>query len=349
MTFIRNIWYVAAWSSELGPDRPIARTIAGENLALWRRADGSVVAMEDRCPHRLAPLSLGRIEGDTLRCMYHGLSFGADGLCRHVPGSDVIPPHSTTLVYPTVEQSSWIWVWLGDPELADPAAIPKGWQIDDPAWVINHSAMDYAADYQLINDNLTDLSHLDYVHETTLGAATGTAWSKNQPRVTMLPDGVLIERWNEDIPVYRGSTDRCDRLNSYRYLLPGIFLMTTRLYPIGTAAACDHGQPSIPPFSERIDQQAATPVSEGRSRYLYATGVAASEATPALLADMMTVVNAAFEEDRTIIEAQQRVWNVTPAERRKAFIPQDKAPALLRRMIARRIAGEARSTAGTAA
>jgi len=133
--FILNLWYVAAWSHELTADAPIGRVIIGEPVVLYRRRGGSVVALEDRCPHRLAPLSLGRVEGDDLRCMYHGLRFGSDGVCKEMPARPQ-PPRLAVRTFPVVERWSWIWVWMGDPGRADAALIPDAFGLDDPRWMM---------------------------------------------------------------------------------------------------------------------------------------------------------------------------------------------------------------------
>ena len=111
--FIRNRWYVAAWDKEVSR-KPLARTICGEKVVLFRRGDGSAAALADFCPHRLAPLSTGRREGDDLRCMYHGLRFGPDGRCNEIPGQNAIPERAFVRGYPVVESGSWIWVWMGE-------------------------------------------------------------------------------------------------------------------------------------------------------------------------------------------------------------------------------------------
>lgn len=340
MTFIRNIWYVAAWSGELDGVKPIARTIIGEPVALFRNKDGTPIAFEDRCPHRHAPLSLGRIEGDHLRCMYHGLKFSMDGACVEVPGSTTIPPNCNARTFPVVERWSWIWIWLGDPALSDPDLIPDAFGLDNPNWVLRTGALDYAADYQLINDNLCDLSHLDFVHETTLGAATGSIWSKEQPKITTLDDGLFIQRWLKDRPISPGSTTLIDAWSRYRYLLPGLFLQQVSNYPAGTAEQSGYGQPTIEPLSERVDQQAVTPIEPGRARYLYAGGISSNIATPESLSGMFALTEAAFAEDKQMIEAQQEIWDRTPLNRPRAYIAQDKAPAIFRRLIERRIMAE---------
>src|SRR5262249_36502103 len=148
-------------------------SVIGEPIVLYRRRNGAIVALEDRCPHRFAPLSLGRVEGDDLRCMYHGLRFAPDGACVEVPRSAAAPARLCARALAGVEGSSLVWVWPGDPAKADPARVPRAFGLDDPDWEYRSGAIDYDADYELLNDNLCDLSHLDFVHETTLGRASG--------------------------------------------------------------------------------------------------------------------------------------------------------------------------------
>jgi vanillate O-demethylase monooxygenase subunit len=337
--FIRNLWYVAAWSHELPAAAPIARVIAAEPLALYRKRDGSVVAFEDRCPHRHAPLSLGRVEGDDLRCLYHGLRFGSDGACKEMPARPS-PPKAAARTFPVVERWSWIWVWMGEPAKADPSLVPEAFGIDDPRWSMRADVMDYDANYELLNDNLCDLSHLDFSHETTLGGSSGVKWSAETPRITPLADGLRIERWYPDSRLAPGRPERVDTLNRYRYLLPGLFLMTTAWYPLGAAERCDFGVPDEQPLAHRADQQAVTPISERRSRYFYATGFAAENARPELVEAIFGIVNAAFAEDKRIIEGQQRIWDLTPPGRRMLPSPHDAAPLAFRRLVAARLDAE---------
>ena len=340
MPFIKNLWYVAAWSYELDAKTPIGRMLIGEPIVMYRKSDGTVVALEDRCPHRHAPLSLGRIEGDRIRCMYHGLTLGPDGVCTGFPGGAAAPPGTAARTFPVVERWSWIWVWMGDPAKADPVHIPDAYGLDDPGWVMRSDALDYAADYQLLHDNLCDLSHLDFVHETTLGGSSGSKWSNGQPKITPLDDGLLFERWFLNHPLSPGGNKLVDTWSTYRFVLPGMFLMSTQSFPVGTAAASEFGAPSIEPLYRRREQQVVTPTAEGRARYFYTTGVPVQIATPKFLDGMFSVINASFAEDKRMIEGQQRIWDATPTDRQKAFLVQDKGPFQFRRLIARRLASE---------
>src|SRR5215475_13117307 len=118
--WIANAWYVAAWSHELKAGQLLARTIIDQPLVLYRTGSGEIVALEDRCCHRFAPLSLGRLEGDDLRCMYHGLKFARDGRCIEIPGQKLIPQSACVRGYPVAQRGSWVWLWMGEPALADP-------------------------------------------------------------------------------------------------------------------------------------------------------------------------------------------------------------------------------------
>jgi phenylpropionate dioxygenase-like ring-hydroxylating dioxygenase large terminal subunit len=312
--WVRNAWYVAGWRHELGAEGLLARTVIEEPLVLYRRSDGSVVALEDRCCHRLAPLSMGRREADDLRCMYHGLKFASDGRCIEIPGQPVIPPGARVRCYPAVERDSWIWVWMGDAAAADPALIPNSVALDDPAWRLRSGQLDYAADYLLIDDNLLDFSHLAFVHSATLGRNT-PQWAELRPRLTRLPRGLHVERWIENQPAQshlRRHGDAFDLWSSYDFLVPGIFLLRSAWYPAGTARRCDLLAPKEPPLFLRCDDQAVTPVTARRSRYYYLAGGRREQLDDALLDKLFAVAEAAFVEDLAIIEAQQRVLDLDP-------------------------------------
>ena len=116
--FVRNAWYIACWAHELGR-APVTRTMLEEDVVLYRKENGAPVALEDRCCHRHLPLSMGRVEGDCLRCGYHGFKFDGAGACVEIPGVPEIPPRAQVRAYPVIERWKWIWVWMGDPARAE--------------------------------------------------------------------------------------------------------------------------------------------------------------------------------------------------------------------------------------
>ena len=169
MSWLRNAWYQAGWGEELIVGEPLARTILNEPILIWRAGGGEIAALLDRCPHRFAPLSAGRIERDRVTCGYHGLSFGSNGARVHNPHGAVTSAMRVR-AFPVEERHSAIWIWMGDADKADPAGIPDLSFIDEtPESARLRIYLPTRANYQLIVDNIMDLSHADYLHPTTLG------------------------------------------------------------------------------------------------------------------------------------------------------------------------------------
>lgn len=139
--FIRNAWYVGAWDEEVTADGLLGRTLLGEPIVFFRDADGAAVALEDRCCHRAAPLSIGRKEADGVRCMYHGMKFNNKGVCIDVPGQEKVPVKACVRAYPVQERDRFIWIWMGDPALANPADIPSFWWHTHPEWCMKPAQM----------------------------------------------------------------------------------------------------------------------------------------------------------------------------------------------------------------
>jgi vanillate O-demethylase monooxygenase subunit len=171
MTFLRNQWYAAALSNEIG-DKPFARRICDEAVVLFRTPSGTLAALEDRCAHRHAPLSMGELKGDAIECCYHGLRYDAQGRCIHVPGQAQIPPRLRVRSYPAIDRHGWVWLWLGEADQADPATIPNFCWFDDPDWNSFQLYFHVEASTQLFVDNLLDLSHVAFTHRNSIGAAS---------------------------------------------------------------------------------------------------------------------------------------------------------------------------------
>ncbi|MDA0238459.1 MAG: aromatic ring-hydroxylating dioxygenase subunit alpha, partial [Proteobacteria bacterium] len=167
MSFLKNFWYVGAWSHEV-TDKPLARTLLNEKLVFFRTGSGDAVVFEDRCPHRFAPLSLGTVTEDSLQCGYHGFMFGADGGCTHIPQVAKVPEKIRVRKYPTVERFGWIYVWMGEAAEADESTLPPFHMMGEEGWVGSGETLELKANYQLVRDNLLDLSHTKFVHQRTL-------------------------------------------------------------------------------------------------------------------------------------------------------------------------------------
>lgn len=213
--FLRNAWYVAAWHDEVVRGELLARKLLGEPLLLYRKEDGSPVALVNRCPHRFAPLHLGKLRGDVVECGYHGLRFDGAGSCVHNPHGP-IPRAARVRSYPIVERYSALWIWMGAPDKADPACIPKFDFLVPEQWFVGTGRMLVNAHYELETDNIMDLSHIEFMHplfsteevrrgKTQAVEEGDTVWSKRfitqdalNPFLRQafgIPEEELADRW----------------------------------------------------------------------------------------------------------------------------------------------------------
>ncbi|MCB2078304.1 MAG: aromatic ring-hydroxylating dioxygenase subunit alpha [Novosphingobium sp.] len=342
--YARNAWYVAAWSDELEDDKPTGMKILGEPIVLFRSSKtGKVAVLEDRCVHRLAPLSLGRCEGANLRCMYHGLLFNPDGQVVEIPGQEKIPPQARVRAYPAVERANWVWVWMGDPALADEALIPPAIGPDSPDYIMGQGHLDYDAEASLINDNLLDFSHLTFVHAESFEAPDDFADSL--PKVETLDRGVRYSRWMVDAtgPVGRRTEELIDNYMCYDFVVPGVLLMWNGSFPRGTAEACDFGPPDRDAAiaSVTLTSQAVTPMEDGKARYFFCWGPHKQHGDADLRDFLMGIGAKAFAEDKVMIEAQYKVIGSTAAP---VVMPtaHDKGVTIFNRMVEKMAREDAR-------
>jgi len=331
--FLYNHWYVAAWSTEI-ENAPFARTLLNEPVVFYRKTDGTVAALEDRCPHRRVPLSLGKLIDDKLQCHYHGLQFDADGACVRIPGQDMIPPSVCARSYPVVERNKWVWIWMGDPALADPQLIPDYHWLDDAGWGAKGDLFHVDANWQLIVDNLLDLTHLAFVHESTIGNA---AVAENAAvKVTRKPNNVLVTRWIIDQPApptyvkAGGFTGNVDRWQFIDFTPPAFLRLHVGATPTGTGAPDGT-------FVDGINMRnlnAITPETETTTHYFWAQAHDFSADEPDVTEMVFQQVKTAFLEDVDVFEAQQRAISAHP-DARQIDINADAGGIQARRILDR--------------
>jgi vanillate O-demethylase monooxygenase subunit len=199
MAFLRNTWYVAAWSAEIS-DAPLGRTLLGERLVFFRDASGAVIAASDLCPHRFAPLHKGKVVEGTIECPYHGLRFDGSGRCVHNPDGDGrIPAGARMRTYPIIERGGCAWIWMGDPDAADPDRIVDLPYLEStPAYRSITGLLYIRASYRLIIDNLMDHAHLQMIHGNTF-ACDSVRRAKTELKIE--PDGsIWANRYGENGP-----------------------------------------------------------------------------------------------------------------------------------------------------
>jgi phenylpropionate dioxygenase-like ring-hydroxylating dioxygenase large terminal subunit len=174
MAYLMNAWYAVAWSDEIG-SALFGRTILGRPVVLFRNAEKQVTAIGGRCPHRFAPLERGQLIDNTVACPYHGLRFDTSGQCVFNPhGRKTVPAAARVPAYPVAERHLLVWVWMGDPERADPAQIPDYSFVDRPGWVTVKGTICGKGHYELYTDNILDLGHAEFIHPNTVGAPSFT-------------------------------------------------------------------------------------------------------------------------------------------------------------------------------
>lgn len=165
--FIKNAWYVACTPNEID-DKPLGRKICGESIVLYRAKEGRIAAVEDYCPHRGAPLSMGQVIEGQLVCGYHGLEMGCDGKVISMPGQRV-RGFPAIRSFAVEERYGFIWIWMGETAAADPSTIHALHWADNPEWAYGGGLFHINCDYRLMVDNLMDLTHETYVHATSIG------------------------------------------------------------------------------------------------------------------------------------------------------------------------------------
>lgn len=308
--FVRNCWYVIAWDHEIADDALFTRTVLNEAVLLYRTAEGRVVALHDRCCHRLAPLSKGRKEGDCVRCGYHGLKFDTTGRCVEIPGSDSIPEKARVKAYPVAVKNKWVFVWMGDPAKADTALLPDNFSCDDPGWDYIPGYLHYATSQQLICDNLLDFSHLSYVHEKTLGGSTAIA--QTRPEIERVPRGIKVTRRVSDVaapPYYRALREidgNLDRWFIYEFLLPGTLLMHSGGRPVGDADG------DMRRAVRLHSCQTVTPETDTTTHYFFQQSRRIEDGDRRMTEALYRSLLLAFEEDRDMISAQSAAIDLDP-------------------------------------
>jgi phenylpropionate dioxygenase-like ring-hydroxylating dioxygenase large terminal subunit len=338
MPFLTNVWYMAAWSGEVG-EPLLHRRLFGLPVVLYRLENGQVAALVDRCPHRFAPLSRGERRGDAIRCGYHGLTFDAAGTCIHNPFGERIPPGAQVRSFPTQERDGIVWLWAGKPELADAARIPRFEVLQDASGAPPMTGyMQMNANYEFGTDNLMDLSHIEFVHKGSFAGA-GVIFS-GKHTVQEEEDGVLRSNWwmpGVAAPAHTYGIYPRDMLTDHwldmRWQAPASMHLEIGATPQGSAR-----EQGI------IVQQAhiLTPETDSTTHYFWATtrgGGPASEPGDAMLRALM---NQAFDvEDKPMIEAAYRnLDGVDFWDQKPVFLGVDAGGARARRLVQRLVAKE---------
>jgi phenylpropionate dioxygenase-like ring-hydroxylating dioxygenase large terminal subunit len=300
--FLKNAWYVAGWSKEYG-QKLVAQRLLNECVVLYRKQDGTPVALEDACPHRKLPLSKGALKDDAIECGYHGLTFDGSGKCIAAPTQpEQIPEKARVRSYPVVDRYRLLWIWMGEPELADPNDIVHIENFDNPDWGCTEGGtMEMECNYLWICDNLLDPSHVAWVHVSSFAGA-GT--DDGQLDLHRTDSGVTVSRWiygqlpspyYSDLVKFEGE---CDRLQHYELRIPSIAINKSVYTPVGT------GGPDKPPVDKtyiNVSYNFMTPVDDGLTRYFWFQHRNTDPNDESVSKFMNDGARMAFEEDRAVL------------------------------------------------
>jgi phenylpropionate dioxygenase-like ring-hydroxylating dioxygenase large terminal subunit len=340
MGYLRNAWYVGALSRELN-EQPLGRVILDESLVFFRAADGSPVAVADRCPHRFVPLSLGKVKQGELECGYHGLRFGRDGVCVANPhGNKAVPRGANLRHYPIIERYGFIWIWTGDIERADQSLMPTFPFLDSPdQFTAVHGYLPVAGNYQLVVDNLLDLSHVEFLHPM-FSQAEGVAGHRTE----FFQDGdvVVANRWKPNVPLHglagrmfwTSPSTRSDARSHMRWSAPSYLDFDLGATEVG--ASVEEGI-CLP------NAHLVTPETEFKSHYFWSVARNRLLDDEAMSVRLHDVVDRIFRtEDGPIIEAQQRSMGLTSdlMSLHPVTLDPDIPAVRARRVLARRIEEE---------
>jgi vanillate O-demethylase monooxygenase subunit len=309
-TFPLNAWYAAAWDYEVKRTL-LPRTVCNKQILMYRTAAGKAVLLEDACWHRLVPLSKGRLDGDSVVCGYHGLTYNTQGRCTFMPSQETVNPSACVRSFPVAEKHRLVWIWPGDPALADPAKVPDLHWLDDPAWAADGKTTYVKCDYRLIVDNLMDLTHEAFVHCTSIG---NSAVAEAPFDVTHGERHATVTRWMTGIeppPFWAaqlGKDGPVDRWQIIRFEPPCTIAIDVGVAPAGSGAP--EGDRSAGVNGYVLNTM--TPETDTTCHYFWAFARNYRLTEQRLTTELREGVARIFGEDVIVLEAQQRAMDANP-------------------------------------
>jgi phenylpropionate dioxygenase-like ring-hydroxylating dioxygenase large terminal subunit len=337
MPFLRNAWYVAAWSHEIRAGELFARRFLGEPVLLFRTEAGEALAVSERCPHRFAPLSKGSLQAGRLRCGYHGLEFDSTGTCVHNPHGEAVPKNADLKSYPVREEDGLVWIWMGEPDDIGDRRPLRFACLDPNTFAIGTGYLLGAAHYELMTDNILDLSHIQFLHPN-LGTE---AVARAKIEVRDEGDSIVCERQMRDellspllATSYRTEGKPVDRTLSVKWHAPAMMHLTVTVVPAGR-----------PREESRFGSQSLhlfTPETETTTHYFYSGSRNYELENQDLTNRFIGALRMVFEtEDKPMIEAQQAMMGTTDLmSLAPVSLSVDTAAIRARRALGRLIARE---------
>lgn len=333
-----NCWWVAASVDEV-TRQPICRWLLEQRVVLFRTEEGVIAALEDRCAHRWAPLSQGKVIGAEIACPYHGFRYNAHGTCTHVPVLTHAPAKLQVRSYPVREHGSFVWIWMGESEKADATLLPNIPGFTDPTYLQLRGYMDLGCNYMLLQENVLDPTHVAYVHADV----QQEGWQASLVDIKVTDRSVSASMTISDVPVV-----------PYLAAPMGIELGTRvnrRDWTAFESPACNLGGLDIENLAaaprERgryvlCNMHCTTPISPNRCHYWWAIAQNYGHQLPNFSQVLMPILEAAFNQDKAVLEAIQMTidQDMRGDNAPEFLVVSDRAPVEARRILKKMLDAE---------
>lgn len=338
MTYLTQAWYALGWAKDIGEQA--VRTVLDEPILVVRDAAGELHALRDACPHRFAPLSKGRVENDVVVCPYHGLRFDLSGRCVLNPhGKGVVPSALNVRAFPLRERYGMLWIWMGDPDAAEHSDLPSLPRFDDADYSWVYGALHVPANYELIIDNLLDLTHVEFLHPflASPGNAARTTFSAGQQGKTV---SAHYDVQGEPVTglfqlLWDNPPETANLIAYMDWQAPSVLSLETGMSTSDEVGPTDPRVPTI---------HLLTPETENSTHYFWAAGRNRLHGDERISGMLHFGTQNAFEqEDEPMITAvRSRMRSNDLFAHRPALLPTDEAAVRARRILKELIAAEGR-------
>lgn len=342
MAFLKNGWYAAAYSREI-KEKPLRRIILGEAVVLFRDGEDKPAALEDKCPHRFAPLSKGYVIEGELQCPYHGLRFGRDGACAYNPHYDALPKAAKVRSYPVMEKYGVLWLWPGDPDQVDPSKLPDFSFLEQPGFKAVSGYLHIKGNYQLVVDNLLDLTHAPYLHSAFAipGMSTEERLKNTKTELVREEARIIAKRWRLNFPpngptrnLFGFDDERMDSRSHMHWHPPSLIYFDAGASRLGETEEKGLCLPAM---------HAITPETDTTCHYFFSQARNMKLNDPSVDEKLFAILENAFRyEDEPMIEAQQEAMGDVAdiMDLNPVLLRTDAAPLEARRILTRLIEAE---------
>ncbi|SEG92341.1 Phenylpropionate dioxygenase, large terminal subunit [Actinacidiphila yanglinensis] len=313
-----DAWYPVVASRSVQRNAVVAAAFAGERIAVYRGDKGEVHALEDRCAHRQVPLSMGVVEGETLRCCYHAWAYRGDGRISQIPylSKGAARPPRGVRAYPTREAHGLVFVFPGDPAKAAGTPMPDLPEAGSPTHRTMRFSRTVRCHYSFMHENLLDMNHqflhrgvLGRIHPELLGYESGARFV--EARYLFTPGGGKKDRGAGLLSAEglgnRGSSDVLTIRTEYPY-------QTLQLVPEGA------DRPAFSLWAAYVPADAAQRTCHVHGLLMIQKPRLSGALTLAWPL-IRRFTERIFAEDRTAVEAEQRAWDEQGEDRNHEIFP----------------------------